>query len=101
MPDIESPAEVMAGIAARVRARRLETDLTQKAFAARAGIPLATYRRFERTGETSLKNLILMAGALDMADDFSVLFSRRRYRDIEEVINGRAAPPRKRGRRND
>jgi transcriptional regulator with XRE-family HTH domain len=41
-------------IAFKVKARRLELDLTQEEVAARAGVRFATYRRFEQTGGTVL-----------------------------------------------
>lgn len=57
--NISNPNEVALQIAARVKARRLELDLTQEGLAARAGVKFATYRRFEQTGEISLKGLLL------------------------------------------
>jgi transcriptional regulator with XRE-family HTH domain len=95
------PASVQVAVAERVRARRLEMDLTQRAIAARSGVPLATYRRFERHGEISLRNLILISFALDMQGDFDSLFTGVRYRDIEDVIGSGAKAKRKRGRRNE
>ena len=49
--DVLSPSEVALQIAARVKTRRLELNLTQEGMAARAGLKFATYRRFEQTGE--------------------------------------------------
>ena len=46
---ILNPGEVALQIAMRVKARRLELDLTQEGMAARAGLKFATYRRFEQT----------------------------------------------------
>ena len=51
--DVLSPSEVALQIAARVKTRRLELNLTQEGMAARAGLKFATYRRFEQTGEIS------------------------------------------------
>ena len=56
--NIGTPNEVANQIAARVRARRLELNLTQDGFASRAGLKFATYRRFEQTGEISLIGLL-------------------------------------------
>jgi transcriptional regulator with XRE-family HTH domain len=98
---IESNIDLSLGVAGRVRERRLEMNLTQKGFAARAGIPLATYRRFERSGEISLSNLILVAYALGMTLDIEKLFSERRYENIDAVINAESVKKRKRGKRND
>lgn len=48
--DVLSPSEIALQIAARVKTRRLELNLTQEGMAARAGLKFATYRRFEQTG---------------------------------------------------
>jgi transcriptional regulator with XRE-family HTH domain len=99
--DSPSPDAIMRGLSERVRARRLEMNLTQKALAGRAGMPFATYRRFETSGEVSIKNLIMIATALGATDDFESLFSSRRYQNIDEVINMKKIKVRKRGRRNE
>ena len=52
---LSNPNEIARQIAARVREGRLELDLTQEGMAARSGVKFATYRRFEQTGEISLK----------------------------------------------
>jgi transcriptional regulator with XRE-family HTH domain len=65
----QTPNAVQTGIAERVKLRRLESALTQKELAARAGIPLPTFRRFERTGEISLRALIMLGFALGMTID--------------------------------
>lgn len=53
----EMPQDVAMRIARQVKARRLEMNLTQEGLCVRAGIKLPTYRRFERTGEISLRGL--------------------------------------------
>ena len=93
--------DLRLGIAARVRARRLEMNLTQKGMSARAGISLATYRRFEAIGEISLANLIMVAVVLGMTEDLGKIFSEERYQNIDEVINAGKIHARKRGRKND
>jgi len=99
--NVASPEEVRLGIASRVKMRRLELNLTQKGFSARACIPFPTYRRFETTGEISLSNLILIAAVLGMTSDLENIFSERRYQNINEVINADKIRSRKRGRKND
>lgn len=46
-----SPDAVIKGIAERVKERRLQLNLTQRALAKRAGMGYDAYRRFESTGE--------------------------------------------------
>ena len=43
---IANPNDVAIQIAARVKTRRLELNLTQEGMASRAGVKFATYRRF-------------------------------------------------------
>lgn len=84
------------GIAERVRARRLEKNLTQKAFAKRAGIGYDAYRSFESTGDTTLRNLILIAFVLGDEDIFSSMFTKKSYQSIDEVISLKEIKKRKR-----
>ena len=99
--DAPTPKDLRLAIATRVKARRLEMNLTQKGMSARSGIPLATYRRFEAIGEISLSNLIMVAVVFGMTEDFEKIFSEKRYQNIDEVINAGKAQARMRGRKND
>lgn len=84
-----TPDDIAKGLAKRVRMRRKERKYTQAAFASRAGIPLATYKRFEQRGEISLKSLLRIAIALECEEDFERLFAKKFYASIEDVINER------------
>ena len=66
---------------------RLARNISQKDFASRVGIALPTYRRFESTGEISLRKLVEIAKFFDLADDIKNLFTKREYSSIEEVLN--------------
>lgn len=81
-----SPQAILEGIAARVKARRLELRYTQKKLAARAGIPLPTYRRFERSGEIALRGLVMLGIALEATAEFEALFSAKSYASIDDVL---------------
>jgi transcriptional regulator with XRE-family HTH domain len=95
--DGASPSDISAGLAARARRRRLDEDLTQPGLAARAGVTVASLRRFERTGAVSLENLIRIALALGVASELSQLFPPRETRTLDEIL---AAPKRRqRGKR--
>lgn len=98
--NISTPAEVAARIAARVKARRLELDLTQEGLALRAGVKFATYRRFEQTGEISLRGLLQIGFALNSLSDFDGLFEQKQYQSLEDVMN-EYGTNRKRGKRNE
>jgi len=91
---------ILEGIAERVKERRLERNLTQKAFAKRAGVGYDAYRKFENTGEITLRNLVLCAIALDDTDGFTELFVQKSYQSIDELLKTKETKKRKRGRRN-
>jgi len=96
-----SPDSILREIAERAKERRLERDLTQKAFAKRAGVGYDVYRKFESTGEIGLRNLVLCAIALDDVDDFLALFAKKSYQSIDEVLKMQAVKKKKRGSRNE
>lgn len=96
-----SPDSILKGIAGRVKERRLERDLTQKAFAKRAGVGYDAYRRFEYTGQITLHNLALCAIALDDVEGFAGLFSKKTYQSIDDLLNTGEAKKRKRGSRDE
>jgi len=95
-----NPTAIMRGIAERVKRNRLELNLTQKALAVRSGVSFGSLRKFETTGEISLKSLIKIAIALDTTDDFLALFSRKQYQSIDELIQ-KTEKTKKRGRKNE
>ncbi len=92
---------IIKGIAERVKSRRLEKDLTQKAFAARAGIGYDAYRRFETTGEITLRNLVQCALVLDDLEGFNDLFVTKQYPSLDALIESKQAKTKQRGRRNE
>ena len=87
-------------MAERVKTRRLEMNLTQEGLSVRSGLPLATYRYFERTGKISLDGLLHIAYALDALNDFDRLFELHKYATLEEAL-GSVQNNRKRGKRNE
>ncbi len=95
-----NPNETALQIAARVKARRLDLDLTQEGMAVRAGVKFATYRRFEQTGDISLRGLLQIAFALNALAGFDGLFSQRQYQTLDDVLNEQSVV-RKRGKRNE
>lgn len=97
----KTPDLLMSGIAQRVKQRRLEKGWTQKMLAAKAGVSLPSYRRFESSGEISLRSLVTLAFALDMTDEFETLFNSKTYQSIDDIIKAEQSKQRKRGNRNE
>lgn len=97
----KTPDLLMTGVAERVKQRRLEKGWTQKTLATKAGVSLGSYRRFESSGEISLRSLVMLAFALEMTDEFETLFSRKAYQSIDDIIKANQPKQRKRGNRNE
>ena len=95
-----TPNDVAKQIAARVKARRLELNLTQEGIVARAGLKFATYRRFEQTGEISLNGLLQIGFALSVLSEFDALFAQKQYQSLDDVLNEQNVI-RKRGKKNE
>lgn len=86
---LKSPNQINKDIAARIRARRKEQNLSQVQLSERSDVSLGSIKRFETKGEISLTSLIKIAFALGLESDFDLLFSKKGYSSIQEVINDR------------
>jgi len=96
-----SPDAILQKIAARVKERRLEQNLTQRSFAKRAGVGYDAYRKFENTGEITLRNLVLCAVVLDDTEGFTALFAQKKWKNMDELLKTESVKKRKRGTRNE
>jgi transcriptional regulator with XRE-family HTH domain len=97
--ELQTPRDVARSLAHRVKTLRLDRGWTQQEIAERAGLALATYRRFERTGRISLERLLKIAAILDARAGFDQLFALPSARSLAELEERTEQPKRKRGRR--
>jgi transcriptional regulator with XRE-family HTH domain len=95
-----NPEAIMKKVAERLKRSRLELNLSQAALAAKSGVSMGSLKRFEHTGEISLRNLVMLAVALDSTEEFGLLFGKQQYQSIDELIHKNKAKTAKRGRRN-
>lgn len=70
---LHSPSDVARQLAEHVRAERLRRGWKQSTLADRSGVSLPTIRRYERTGRTSVENLLRLCHALGRLDEFAEL----------------------------
>ncbi len=73
--NLHSPKELLRRLADRVRQVRLSRNLRQEDLAKVSGVSLASLKRFESTGEISLRGLTLISVALNRAQDLERLFA--------------------------
>ena len=93
---LRTPLEAAADIARRVRAERLGRGWTQPQLAERAGLSVATYRLFERSGKISLHRLLAIVSALGRLGEWDALL--RSAPTSLDALDPRR-PVRQRGRR--
>lgn len=86
--DRQTPNEIQMHIAKRVRDIRKRRRISQKKLSEKSGVSLGSVKRFESSGEISLRALIKIAIALDIDDALIHLFEETPFLSIEEIING-------------
>jgi transcriptional regulator with XRE-family HTH domain len=96
-----TPDAVERKLADLVRDERLRFGWKQTTLAERSGVSVPTIRRYERTGRTSLRNLLHLLEALGLIDRLQGLLLPRPASSIEELEAREAARkrPRQRGTR--
>lgn len=92
---IHTPLELVQGIGLRARELRLSRNMTQDELADRAGIGVASVRRFEKDGTTTLDTLARIACALNAGGDLDAIFRR----DVPESLDVFERPVRQRASR--
>lgn len=82
----ETPNTVAQEIASKAKQRRVAMRLTQVELAQKAGLPLATCRRFEQKGQITLAGLLQIAFALDCMSDFNALFATQSWATMDDML---------------
>lgn len=84
---LKSPHDINMEIAKRISARRKEQKITQEQLSVQSDVSYGSIKRFERTGEISLSSLIKIAFVLGLEEEFDMLFAKKGYTSIQEVID--------------
>lgn len=92
-----TPEEMARDLAGKVRQVRLARKWKQSTLAERSGVTLASLRRFERTGQISLGNLLKLSFALGRLDDFGLLLRAPEAGSVRELEARVSMPKPKRG----
>lgn len=88
-PSLYSAAEIQQELAEWVRAMRRKQKLSRAALAERSTVPAPTLKRFEATGQISLRQFLLLWQSLDDLRELRRITVRRpkpQPRTIEEVL---------------
>ncbi len=87
LPNILTPPETEKLLAKRCKALRLQAGYKRTTLAKRAGVSVSSLKRFETTGQVSLKNLLRLAHALDRLSEFAELFVPPQATSLAELRN--------------
>ncbi len=91
--------DVQRSLGERIRLLRLGQGFKQSTLAQRSGVSLASLRRLERTGQTSLMHLLKLSQALGKLDDFDAILQPPPATTIDELLADKTRPARHRGTR--
>jgi transcriptional regulator with XRE-family HTH domain len=84
--NIKSPADILRDVAARMKRRRIEANLTQRELASRSGVSYGSLRLFEETGKASFEAVVKIAFALEAEAQFEALFPSRPPMTLEDIL---------------
>jgi len=87
LDNIATPKDHCMQVAQRLKLRRKELGFSQQQLATKSGVSLGSLRRFEQTGEISFHSLARIAQALGCEGDLDMLFAKRMFKNIQEVID--------------
>lgn len=85
---IKTPNEYSQAIANNLKSLRKRRKMSLRALSEKSGVSYASLRRFEETGEISLKSLIKVAIVTGSTEGLDKLFAETEILSIEELIRG-------------
>lgn len=83
-----SPTDLQQQLAASVQLKRKQMKLSRRALAERSTVPAATIKKFETTGQISLRQFILLWQCVDQLETLSALTeeTNQQPRTLKEVL---------------
>jgi len=88
---LKTPEDTAKELAKKIRDLRLGKNWKQSTLAERSGVSLASLRRFERTGQASVQNMLKLCFALGRLDEFDLLLEPARASTIDELVPTRTS----------
>lgn len=83
-----SPSDVQSAFAVAVQRKRKQLKLSRQELAERSTVPAPTIKKFETTGQISLRQFILLWQCVDRLDNLMLLTQelQAQPRSIDEVL---------------
>lgn len=83
--DYLTEEKVIENLVNKVRTRRKELKISQKDLAFKSWVSYESIRKFETTGEISLKSIIQIAKVLNSLEDFNKLFVHTQITNLKDI----------------
>ena len=96
--DGDSVQDLLAGLSANTKQRRLEKGLSRSALSLMSGVPVPTIAKFEQKHSISLLGFVALAKALGYSDEVKSLLAEPKFATMEELDTINRNKNRKRGR---
>lgn len=83
----KSPKTLREELGGRTKKQRLIHNLSRESLSEKSGVPVPTIRKFENTGEISLKSFIALLQSLDRIDEIENLMLIKEPQNLSELKN--------------
>ncbi len=85
IPNLLTPVDAQGLLARHFKELRLTAGFKRSTLATRSGVTESSLKRFETSGEVSLKNLLRLAHALGRLQEFEPIFQVDEADSLEEL----------------
>lgn len=83
--DVRTEQVVTKDLVDRFKMRRKESRFTQKELSQRSGVSYGSIRRFESTGDISLKSLLRISSAIGCLEDFDEIYNHTIIKELKDL----------------
>ncbi|MEA2017543.1 MAG: helix-turn-helix transcriptional regulator [Campylobacterota bacterium] len=97
--NITTPDSIIEQLKIKLKQMRLSMNLTQDGLAKRSGVSLGSLKRFESSGNISLKSLLKLSLVLECLDDFQNIANPKKevINSLDDILNTKVKSTKKRG----
>lgn len=82
---VKTEQSVTKDLVHRFRKRRKECGLTQQMLSEQSGVSYGSIRRFESTGDISLKSLLRISSVIGCLEDFDELYKHAIIKELKDL----------------
>lgn len=100
MYELLTTKQIQKDISNKIKDIRLSLDITQSSLSHSIGISKSTYVRFEKDGNCSFENFILIMQGIGRIGELNSILKKETYSPIQAIKNAKKNKPKLRAREN-